>query len=327
MRSNSRRFDDAASMLALRPLAVLAMLGLAAECAAADEALFTSRQVTPKNEYTSGIEGPAVDKAGVLYVVNFKAKGTIGQLKPGKSKSTLFATLPAGSIGNGIRFDRQDRMYITDFKRHNILVILPGQTEAHVYFHSSEFHQPNDLAIASDGTLFASDPSFVQKTGRIWRIARGADGKVAGKIFANDRDMGVTNGLDLSPDEKLLYVSESNSREVWSYAIDGDRLTMPHLIKRFDEGELDGLRVDVDGRIFVTRPGQGKVSVLTPDGEVVREIVLAGKTPTNLTFGGSDARTVFVTQGDGRFIESFRTDRPGREFCQGNPDSACRPAH
>jgi signal peptidase len=44
-------------------------------------------------------------------------------------------------------------------------------------------------------------------------------------------------------------------------------------------------------------------------------VPLSGKQPTNLTFGGPDGRTVFVTQKEGRFIEAFRVDRPGREPC------------
>jgi signal peptidase len=46
----------------------------------------------------------------------------------------------------------------------------------------------------------------------------------------------------------------------------------------------------------------------------VREISLQGKEPTNLTFGGPDGKTVFITQRDGRFVETYRVDRPGREL-------------
>jgi signal peptidase len=58
--------------------------------------LFESRQLTPSGEYTSGIEGPAVDAAGALYVVNFQRQGNIGKLSPGAARSELFAALPAG---------------------------------------------------------------------------------------------------------------------------------------------------------------------------------------------------------------------------------------
>ena len=89
----------------------------------ADPALFQSRQVTRAGEYTFGIEGPAVDAAGNLYVVNFQKAGTIGRLRPNAPASELFATLPDGSIGNSIRFSPGGRMFIADWKKHNIFVM------------------------------------------------------------------------------------------------------------------------------------------------------------------------------------------------------------
>ena len=127
--------------------------------------------------------------------------------------------------------------------------------------------------------------------------------------------MGTTNGIDLSPDGRTLYVGESNSGEIWSYAIDGDALTRPKLIKTFEANTIDGLRTDTSGRLLVARILKGSIAVLTPDGRIVREITLKAKEPTNLAFGGSDGKTVFVTQRQGGFIESFRTDQQGREHC------------
>ena len=66
--------------------------------------------------------------------------------------------------------------------------------------------------------------------------------------------------------------------------------------------------------------------MLAPDGRALREIALIAREPTNLAFGGPDGKTVYVTQRQGGFIETFRVDRPGREFClQRDPaDPACR---
>jgi hypothetical protein len=61
---------------------------LAGRSNAAEDALFASKRVTPPGEYTAGIEGPAVDAAGNLYVVNFQQSGTIGQLAAGASRWT-----------------------------------------------------------------------------------------------------------------------------------------------------------------------------------------------------------------------------------------------
>ncbi|MGQ0671328.1 MAG: SMP-30/gluconolactonase/LRE family protein [Hyphomicrobium sp.] len=289
----------------------------------AGQVLYSSQQITMPGEYTSGIEGPAVGPDGSLYAVNFEARGTIGRLTPGANRSELFLTLPAGSIGNGIRFDPDGRMFIADYKGHNVLVVEPGQTATLVYFHSEQFNQPNDLAMGLDGTLYASDPDFKGRTGQIWRIRRGADGAGRGEIMQSDRKLGVTNGIDLGPGGDILYVSESDTRELWAYRIEGSRLTSPRRLQKFDAFDLDGLRTDTDGNIFLTRPGHGTVVVVAPDGSIVREIATRGKTPSNLTFGGPDGKTIFLTQVDGRFVESFRVDRPGREYCRDATVAGC----
>jgi SMP-30/Gluconolactonase/LRE-like region len=329
--------------------------------AAAAEQLFVSKQLTPGGEYNKGIEGPAVNAAGDLFVVSFKIPGAdpnlrrgIGRVKNGTAQSRLGAKLPLGSRGSGIRFDLQGRMYVADFKKNAIHVFEPGSADPQPYFVAAPdpnnpakpaFTQPNDIAIARDGTIYASDPDFGAGTGRIWRITRGANGKGVGAIMTSTRTLGITNGLDLSPDNKTLYVSESKFNHadrpasVWAYRIDGTALVAdPAALKTFDEGgDADGLRVDTDGRIFVARPEAGEVFILVPPGSPgapQARVTTAGKNPNNLTFGGADGRDVYVTQneddnhnGDAkRFVERFRTDRPGREPCLLTPAPAdCRP--
>jgi signal peptidase len=279
-------------------------------------------------------DGPAVDAQGNLFVPNFKQDGTIGKLAAGASQFeqiTMLSKNPTNgkqSVGNGIRFDRQGRMFIADFRNQNVFVIEPGETEAKPYFHSGQFHEPNDLAVAEDGTLYASDPDFHSsagsaRRGQIWRITRGPDGKGQGEIMQSDRPKtGLTNGIDLSPDGTTLYVSESDSSDVWAYRLEGNHLRDPRKVFHFDKPEVDGLRTDVDGRIYVAhllsaRPGE--IAIIMPAatglGTLVRKVTTVGKSPSNFAFGGADGRTVFVTQMDGQFIESFRTDRPGREPC------------
>jgi sugar lactone lactonase YvrE len=297
---------------------IFAVLVAGTAMSATAEELFKSRRLTPPpSDYPEGIEGPAVDAGDTLYVVNFKKKGTIGRLAPGTDRSELFATLPKGSIGNGIRFDRDGRMYVADYTGHNIFVFERGQTTPRVYFKGA-FNQPNDLAIAADGTLYASDPKMkAGQKNRIWRITRQPDGTGKGEVMSSEREpMGRVNGIDLSPDGATLYVSESGANEIWAYRLQDAKLVQARLLKKFgvlSGADLDGLRTDIDGRIFVAWNGNGKVLAITPDGGSVREIPVLGKGPSNLTFGGPDGMTVYVTQVDGGFVEAFRTDRPGRE--------------
>ena len=127
----------------------------------------------------------------------------------------------------------------------------------------------------------------------------------------------------MSPDDKKLYVAESNTKKVQAYRIEGTTLVFEATIKTLPEGDPDGLRTDVDGRIYVAQNGAQKITRFRRDGSEALSIKTNGAKPSNLTFGGPDGKTVFVTQVDGGFIESFRVDVPGREFCKPFNDTPC----
>ena len=89
------------------------------------EVLFVARPLTQPGEFTIGIEGPNCDARGNIYAVNFRTEGTIGIVTP-EGHGDVYVTLPAGSVGNGIVFDRKGTMYVADYTGHNVLVIDPA---------------------------------------------------------------------------------------------------------------------------------------------------------------------------------------------------------
>jgi sugar lactone lactonase YvrE len=272
--------------------------------AADKEKLFVATPLTEENSFTAGIEGPACDAKGNVYAVNFARQQTIGKVTP-EGKGEVWVTLPGKSTGNGIVFDREGMMYVADYVGHNVLRIDPATRKVTVFAHEPRMHQPNDLAIAPDGTLYASDPDWGKGTGQVWRVTAGKATRVAEK-------MGTTNGIEVSPDGQTLYVNESVQRNVWAFAIGKDgSLSGKRLVKRFDDHGFDGMRSDVDGNLYITRYGKGTVAVLSPAGKVLREIDVLGKSPSNLCFGGPDGRTVYVTEVTRRRLVQFRADRPG----------------
>src|SRR5512142_707358 len=135
----------------IRRLGRVLLISLAANCAAAEPKLYESHQVTPSGEYTGGIEGPAADLDGNLFVVNLGKPGTIGRLAAGGSRSEKFADLPQGSVGNAIRFDSHGTMLVADYRKHTIFAIRKGGKEPEAVFHSDLMHQPNDITVARDG--------------------------------------------------------------------------------------------------------------------------------------------------------------------------------
>ncbi len=272
------------------------------------EELYITKDFTNPGGFTTGIEGPAVDAKGNLYVVNFEKTGTIGIIDS-IGNARIFTTLPVGSTGNGIRFDKQDNMYIADYTGHNVLTIPSGKTEAEVYAHSSNFNQPNDLAIMSNGILFASDPSWANNNGKLWRI--GTD-KIPVLIDAN---MGTTNGIEVSPDDKYLYVNETNQLKIWKFDLnEKGEISNKVLFTSFTDFSLDGMRCDIAGNLYVARYGKGVVAIISPAGALIREVPTTGKDISNIAFGSSDGRTCFVTMVDRQMVEIFRTATAGREW-------------
>src|SRR3954464_14547457 len=86
-----------------------------------DEPTFMASPLTRPGEFTKGIEGPGCDGEGNVYAVNFAREGTIGKVDPEGGRGEVFVTLPGKSVGNGIVFDRQGRMYVADYVGHNVL--------------------------------------------------------------------------------------------------------------------------------------------------------------------------------------------------------------
>lgn len=276
------------------------------------QALWEPKMFTPHQSFTSGAEGPAIDADGNLYAVNFERQGTIGKVTP-DGVASIFIVLPNGSIGNGIRFDRKGAMLIADYTNHNILKVSMTDKQLSVFAHDSSMNQPNDIAIDSEDRIYASDPNWKDGTGNIWRI------DTTGEVRLLEKNMGTTNGIEVSPDEKTLYVNESVQRKVWAYDLsDSGTISNKRLVIEFQDFGMDGMRCDIKGDLYITRHGKGTVVKISPSGKIVKEIVLAGKKPSNVAFGGSDGRRVYVTLQDHGNIETFIADHPGREWAMRN---------
>ena len=273
-----------------------------------NDELFVSQEFTPVNGFTSGIEGPACDAAGNLYAVNYERQHTIGKVTPDGTAS-VFVELPTGSIGNGIRFSSEGFMFIADYTNHNVLKVDMDTRNITIHAHEPTMNQPNDIAIGANDILYASDPNWGASTGQIWRV------DTDGEVTLLEADMGTTNGIEVSPDEKLLYVNESAQRNIWAYDLSAEgEISNKRLLIQFPDFGMDGMRCDIEGNLYVTRHGKGTVAKLSPAGEVLLEVQLTGKLCSNIAFGGPDGRTCYVTMADRGNVEVFRADLPGRSW-------------
>ncbi|HEY1080711.1 MAG TPA: SMP-30/gluconolactonase/LRE family protein [Prosthecobacter sp.] len=292
-----------------RRLFFVAAFGILSSTAlSAAEPLFQASALTEKGLFTDGIEGPACDENGNIFCVKFGGEHTLGKTTP-EGKASLFATLPEGSTANGIRRGPDGFLYVADYTGHNILKVDPATAKIEVWAHEPSLSQPNDLAILDDGSFYASDPDWKAGTGRLWRIDKDRKFRLVAE------NMGTTNGIDVSPDGKTLYVNESLQRKVWAFDIAEDfGLTNKRLLKEFPDHGFDGMRMDVKGNLYITRHGKGTVVKLSPKGQILQEISLPGSKPSNICFGGPDGRTAYVTEMENGQLVQFRVDQPGLEW-------------
>jgi gluconolactonase len=158
-------------------------------------------------------------------------------------------------------------------------------------------NSPNDVVVKSDGTIWFTDPPYGIKPEQqeqpkcfVFRLDAGAKEPtpVAEDLFR-------PNGLAFSPDERLLYVANSDRAApvVRRFRVrPDDTLEGGETLFRIDPGVPDGFRCDAEGRIFCTA-GDG-VHVFSPEGKLLGRI-RTPQTAANCTFGGPDHKTLFIT--------------------------------
>jgi gluconolactonase len=284
---------------------VLSFVVLSISCSVIHPTRWQTKDVTAEHLFTNNCEGPATDKHGNLFAVNIEKDGTVALIRE-HIKPMVFLNLPEGSVGNGIRFNSSGDMFIADFKGHNVLKVDVKTREVSVFAHSNQFNQPNDIAVSNSGILFASDPNWSNSTGAIWKVMPD------GQLIMLENNMGTTNGIEVSPDDKFLYVNESAQLKIWVYNIDADgNVSGKRLFYQFKDFGLDGMRCDEKGNLYIARYGKGCIAVLSPEGNLIREIKTKGLKTSNVTFGGKRNKTIYVTLQDRGVIESFLNDIRG----------------
>jgi gluconolactonase len=251
-------------------------------------------------------EGPVWNaREGSLYWVDI-----IGS-KIWKWTPTVGAELVMSPTGhaNGMTLDAQGRLVVAGWGSRSIWRReLDGSATTLVSsYRGVRLNTPNDIVVKSDGSIYFTDPSrglFIPGMGGehgedlqryldnhpVFRLS--PDGELTEIIG----DIVYPNGLCFSPDESLLYVNDTDSRLIRVYTVmDDGSVTGGDVFCRTvgtDPGNPDGMKVDVEGNIYVTGPGG--IHVFAPDGSQLGRLVLPDHA-TNFCFGGDDLKTMYLT--------------------------------
>jgi gluconolactonase len=254
---------------------------------------------TPAQRLATGFvftEGPLWHPDGFVYFVDVRAS-MLYRLTPGAAPEVVREKTGGG---NGTTFDLQGRLVLCEGDNRRVTRRdADGRFEVLMdRFEGKRLNRPNDVVCRSDGSIYFTDPGLrvpmaereVPHAG-VYRIAPdGAVGLVA--------DFEYPNGLAFSPDERRLYVANTRwAQYIHLLELDGHgqmvrRRIFADMSSDETDGVPDGMKVDVEGRVYCTGPGG--TWVFAPDGTRLG-IIRTPEVPANLAFGGPDLRTLFLT--------------------------------
>ena len=234
------------------------------------------------------LEGPTADSQGNIYFTDIP-NDRIHRLTPGRRVETF---VEASGRANGLRVDQDGSLIVCEMGNRRVTRIdATGQVSVLAEeLGGRRFNSPNDLWIDPDGGIYFSDPRYGPTDDKemsgdhVYYIApdrasvvRVADGLVR------------PNGLVGTPDGRLLYIADHVAGRTYVYrrgtggTLSDRRLFVAH--------GSDGMTMDEMGNVYLT--GQD-VTIYDPDGESVGSIAVP-ETPANLSFGGQDGTTLFIT--------------------------------
>ena len=242
-------------------------------------------------------EGPLWHPDGFYYFVDIRAN-KLFRITPGKPPVVVRENT---GEGNGTTFDLQGRLVMCEGSHRRVTRMSPdGRIETLVErYEGKRLNRPNDVVCKSDGSLWFTDPDlrvpFAERElpyAGVYRIT--PDG-----VTTLMADCEYPNGLAFSPDERVLYVANTRwSQYIHRFELDASgkvlrRRIFAEMASDDDKnGVPDGMKVDVEGRLYCTGPGG--TWVFAPDGQRLG-IIETPEVPANICFGGPDLHTLFLT--------------------------------
>jgi gluconolactonase len=249
-------------------------------------------------------EGPYWDAASGTLLFSDIPANTIYQWLPSADSTSVYRR-PSGR-SNGIVAGREDgALLLAQHGRRRVSRVGPDgrETALATHYDGRRLNSPNDVAVRSGGTVYFTDPPYgVEESAReldvegVYRLAPGA-GENGGEPTLITDQFERPNGIVLSPDEQHLYVNDTRQQLIRAYDVASDgSVSGGEVFARLEdegaEGGPDGMTVDQQGRVYSTGPGG--LWIFAPGGERLDRIDVPAQS-TNVTFGGAQNRTLFVT--------------------------------
>lgn len=259
-------------------------------------------------------EGPAYDGVSSIYLSNCYG-GWITKYSDAKADTFIIKNNSRISIDktNGLAFGKDGYLYVCEYGYGQILRIDQNKN-VEVYangYNGTKFNRPNDLVIDANGNIYFTDPKSYDKNildGRIFFIdAKSKQIKLVADSLA------FPNGINISPIDGKLYVGESAKQKIIRFDIvNNSSITNKEDFVFLPGGDPDGIEFDVDGNLYVAHFGGKAVYIFSPEGKQIQKIETPGSKPTNLEFGDSNYKTLYLTEVETNALYKIKVDKPGK---------------
>ncbi len=234
-------------------------------------------------------EGPAADAKGNVFFSDIP-NNRIHKWSVGEGKLSTFRE--NSGAANGLYFDKDGNLLACEGGGRRLVSIDPegSVTALADKYDGKRFNSLNDLWIDPKGGVYFTDPRYgnredMEQDGEhVYYLS--PDRKKLTRVIS---DMARPNGVIGTPDGKTLYVADHGGNKTFVYKVNEDGTLADK--KLFAPEGSDGMTIDSDGNVYLTTRA---VAVYNKDGDGIEEIEVP-EPPTNVTFGGSDNQTLFIT--------------------------------
>lgn len=241
-------------------------------------------------------EGPVWDKNGFLYISDEEINKIFRVYSDGHKEELISLGDPDGNT-----YDRELRLLdCASVLRAIIRISADGKyTVLADHYQGKKFNSPNDVVLGPDGAIYFTDPTLDLPKGEKQEISFQGVYRLdeKGNVTLLTNELSQPNGLAFSPDGKHFYVDDSEQKNIRAYetgahgSLANGRIFGEEPGGKGD-GVPDGMRVDLQGNIYVTGP-RG-IWVWDAQGHHLGTIVVPEQ-PANLTWGDADYKTLYIT--------------------------------
>jgi gluconolactonase len=240
------------------------------------------------------VEGP-VWKDGAIIFSDIPAN----KIYRWNDKDGLSVFLEPSGNSNGLALDVDGNLLLAQHGKRRLAKIYHDGREFSLIenYNGKKLNSPNDFAVKSDGSIFFTDPPYgigadQEELGfyGIFRLSTNGD------LHLLDNSLRRPNGIAFSPDENLLYVTNSGTNEIFVWDVVDTTIVNKRLfVKMEPNGKGDGLKINSKGRLFVA--GSVGVWILDSDGTFLEMVEVPGQT-TNCNWGDEDGKSLYITSGN-----------------------------